>query len=291
MTIPSDRLSYQDTNIFQAARDWVRAGISVIPLRPRDKRPALWEWEPYKTRLPRPDELRAWFRGERNYGIISGWRSLAVLDFDNLGVYATWRAEHDIQTFEVATARGVHLYFFLAEPSRIYHGSGFDLIAGGGYVLGPGSVHPSGAVYQVISPAPIAHVATLADILPADVAVPAARSPVHQPVVMPEPEPVRDPWQAVNQNQALDVITKIKRQVKILDFFPDAISKGADGRWWVARCPFHDDHNPSFWIDTYRGLCGCYAGCTDRSLDVINLYARMANTTDREAIRNLSVLV
>jgi len=290
MSILSNQFLYQDTNIFQAARDWVRAGISVIPLWARDKRPALKAWEPYKTRLPTDDELRAWFQGERNYGVVTGWRGLVVLDFDDLNQYVTWRAEHDIQTFETSTGRGVHLYFFLAESVRAAHLPGLDLIAGGGYVLGPGSVHPSGVVYQVINPAPIARLTTLAEIFPAELIRPAYQ-PSRPVTPQPEPEPARDPWKVVNQNQVEDVITKIKRQVKLLDFFPEAIPKGGDGRWWMARCPFHDDNHPSFWIDTYRGLCGCYACRFPLPMDVINLVSRLNKTTDREAIKILSVLV
>jgi hypothetical protein len=41
------------------------------------------------------------------------------------------------------------------------------------------------------------------------------------------------------------------------------------------------------WVDTGRQICGCYAGCTPKPLDVIDLYARMQGITTKEAIHEL----
>ena len=58
------------------------------------------------------------------------------------------------------------------------------------------------------------------------------------------------------------------------------------GAQHIGCCPFHDDHNPSFWVDAKRNLWGCFA-CGYKG-DVINLHARKENRTLQAAIRDLS---
>jgi hypothetical protein len=60
-----------------------------------------------------------------------------------------------------------------------------------------------------------------------------------------------------------------------------------DARWWMARCPLHDDQHESLWIDNKNGLCGCLAGCTSKPLDVINLYQRLHGCDTAVAAREL----
>ena len=62
--------------------------------------------------------------------------------------------------------------------------------------------------------------------------------------------------------------------------------KKAAGSRMMIQCPFHDDKTPSFWIDTQRGLCGCHT-CGMKPLDVINLFARLNQVSNQEAIREL----
>ena len=62
-------------------------------------------------------------------------------------------------------------------------------------------------------------------------------------------------------------------------------------RWLRCPCPLHDDAEPSFWIDTRDQVCGCFAGCTSKPLDVINLYARLCGLNNREAIFQLARLL
>ena len=42
------------------------------------------------------------------------------------------------------------------------------------------------------------------------------------------------------------------------------------------------------WVDTARGICGCYAGCTPKPFDVIDLYARLHGLDNRDAIKQLA---
>jgi DNA primase len=63
-----------------------------------------------------------------------------------------------------------------------------------------------------------------------------------------------------------------------------ATIKGA-GRYRSARCPFHEDKKPSFWIDTELQIWGCHR-CGIKG-DVINLFSKLAGKTNGEAIKEL----
>jgi DNA primase len=56
----------------------------------------------------------------------------------------------------------------------------------------------------------------------------------------------------------------------------------------VGRCPRHDDKHPSFSVDPKRGLCRCWAGCTDGSLDIFGFCEWYYGDTFPEAIGRLA---
>src|SRR5690606_15961162 len=100
-------------------------GIATIPIRFRDKRP-LVSWSRFQKQLPTPAELINWFTNRVNQAVITGWQNLTVIDFDNLDMYFAWHAwatneggiASDVAelTYQVITARGVHVYVSLDEP-------------------------------------------------------------------------------------------------------------------------------------------------------------------------------
>ena len=59
--------------IEQAALDYLHRGWSVIPMRRRDKRPAI-RWQEFQTVRTNEQELHDWFRRwpEDNVGIVTG---------------------------------------------------------------------------------------------------------------------------------------------------------------------------------------------------------------------------
>lgn len=72
------------------------------------------------------------------------------------------------------------------------------------------------------------------------------------------------------------------------DFFaPDALQRTGAG-WYLARCPFHDDRHPSFWLNTERQIGGCFAGCTPKPVDAINLFAMLHGLDNSTAIAVLA---
>lgn len=172
-------------------------GWHVLPVEPGGKRPI--------TRLaPRgvtdaTDDLTTvtkWLdRTDRNYGIAAGASGLVILDEDQAGALDQWAAHRALTlpaTFTVATAHGRHLYYSSTETftaSTQLDGYGIDVRSGSTYVVGPGSVHASGVIYQVADRRPVT-------ALPEAVAA-VLRAPRHT-IVPQVPSastgPVRAPW-------------------------------------------------------------------------------------------------
>jgi hypothetical protein len=147
-----------NTEILEAAFDYLRRGWSVVPIRPRSKLP-LVAWEEYQHHLAGEGEVAGWFSHwpDANVGIVTGALSrLAVLDIDprHGGTEALAALEQKNgplpATVEAQTGGGGrHLYFKPSNPLRSRAGlaAGIDIRAEGGLVVAPPSIHPSGKRY------------------------------------------------------------------------------------------------------------------------------------------------
>lgn len=271
---------------YETARRWIDSGYTVIPIGFMSKK-AMVDWKEYQTRLPSYTELSQWFYSSiMNLGLIVG-NGLAVIDFDIRAVfehwYPTFMAQYPQGTYMVETRRGMHVYLHTELPAKNYHNPMLDIKAERGYVLIPPSVHPSGFEYRVWQDAPILRVNQLTDVLGEE--------------YMPEVECVETVTERTQYGRSddpfeeafveLQSVQEIRARVSILDLI-DAEPSDRSGRWYVARCPFHDDKNPSFWIDLQRGMCGCRK-CNIKELDVINLFARLNHLSNQEAIREMAM--
>jgi hypothetical protein len=279
------------------AKDWasqfLRVGIAVIPVQYQDKKP-IGKWEQYQHTLP--SRIDGWFMRPINYGVVVGWRNLVVVDFDTLQEYTRWvmwaRRRGDLAAyvldtaFKVRTARGVHVYLTTTEPAQNHKLPGLDIKARSGYVLGPGSVHPTGAIYEPMQDVlNFPQVERVSDLLPADLLLETTLpAQVKRPIQV---QRSGDPWIAAMDASipGTGAVEKIKKTLTVESFFPQAQTTGPG--WSVDLCPFHDDRSPSFWLNTEQQLCGCFAGCTAKPLDVINLYARLHGMNNDDAIRIL----
>ena len=93
--------------------------------------------------------------------------------------------------------------------------------------------------------------------------------------------------QILDQPPGKKTLRSDKNRHKIEDFIPVSMRTGAN--YYVAKCPFHDDQRASMWVDTAKQICGCYAGCSGQTpWDIINLFARLHNVSNNEAIDQLS---
>ncbi|MGJ4971515.1 phage/plasmid primase, P4 family [Bradyrhizobium sp. HKCCYLRH1073] len=142
---------------FRLMGQFVERGLPVLPLVGRQKRPAIKRG--LKAASTDKNELKRYFRKNprANYGICTGGTSnIFVLDIDGptgRRSLAKLIAEHGSlpKTVTVLTGEGEHRYFRgTGTPIKNSAGSlgeGLDVRGDGGYVVGPGSVHPSGSVY------------------------------------------------------------------------------------------------------------------------------------------------
>lgn len=272
-------------SLLEIAFSWVVQGFAVIPILYKDKTPSVYnllggKWNQYKDRLPTTQELTAWCNQQINLAIVTGWNNLVVIDFDNMEIFDLWRSLISVETYMVKTNRGVHVYVRIDEQPEPRHTDFIDIKSRGGYVLIPPSVHPSGHIYTPMNDLPILSVGKLNDVLP-DLFIPVKQEPKQElKLIVPLS---MDPWERASNTVEItnDLVNQIRASHKIENYFPDAERSG--DHWLKAKCPFHDDHSPSFWIDTRRQICGCHV-CQMKPMDIINLVARMRNLSNQDAI-------
>lgn len=158
--MPASTQSAQpETEIARAAKYYLSRRWSVLPLRPREKRPLI-QWEPLQNARPSAPDIDKWFERwpDANIGIVTGEISnLVVLDIDSNhgGNDSLKRLEQRFEllpaTVEAMTGGGGrHLYF--SHPGGLIRNragiaQGIDLRSDGGYVVAPPSIHPIGRRY------------------------------------------------------------------------------------------------------------------------------------------------
>lgn len=143
------------TPMLEIARSYVKNGLSVIPLRFKDKKPSIESWAEYQKRPPTEEELKVWFDNgtPQNIGIVTGRVSgIAVLDFDTPEAIEIAR-RNGMPVCPIAkTGKGYHGYFLYQDGIRNFQKRvdlpGIDLRGQGGYVVAPGSVHSTGERYK-----------------------------------------------------------------------------------------------------------------------------------------------
>ena len=276
-------------NALDTARQWLDLGISTIPIRAGSKKPAL-RWQPYQERLPRGEELRAWW-GRDGYGlaVLTGQRGLAVIDFDDLWLYSCWLSHLSrslaliaLTTYRVRTRRGVHVYIMSGEeaPTRSFksEGLGFDTRGPGGYVLAPPTIHPSGVPYCGIGRPPnIKAIDSIYELIPE------ARRVIQeqQETAARLKQRETDLWSRAMQKSSGVAIEAIKRAYS----FETLLNQPPNGRHtWSVCCPLHSDTAPSFTVYP-DGHAHCF-GCGWHG-DVIDLYAALHKITVQEAIAEM----
>lgn len=145
----------------------VRRGWAVHPLLARSKKPPARSRGFYDATRD-VAQVRDWWAAQpsRNIGIRTGSASrIWVLDVDGPrgeSSLAELEREHGpvMATFTVRTGNGRQMYFAWPVEVEVRNDTdlrpGIDVRGEGGYVVGPGSVHPSGRIYEIAVDAPVA---------------------------------------------------------------------------------------------------------------------------------------
>ena len=234
-----------------AALALLRAGFSIVPLRPRAKRPMV-PWVEFQRRRATEDEALAWWRSipEAGVGIVCGRvSSLIVLDEDPRNGGTT--SLHALPVSKGPTVRtgggGRHLYFALNGEQVSKVGAllpGVDLLGDGALATAPPSVHPNGKTYSwepgcALGDVPLPSLPFWLRGLLSDRRRAAGRPAAH-----------------------LFSSGAIPHTVEELLGRLEGIRRTATG--WTARCPAHADHDPSLSVGVGQGgrlLLHCFAGC------------------------------
>jgi len=236
-----------------AALDYLRAGLSLIPIRREDKRPCL-PWREFQARRPTRAQVITWWKRcpDAGVAIVCGAISrLAVLDFDPRngdGLHALAGRLPRTPISETGGG-GRHYYFRLAPGERLSKIPdllpGMDLQAEASCVVAPPSVHPSGRRYRWVPGLALGEV-PLAP-LPALIRQLIALHRVPQEIERPNGGR-RLGGEGLSVEAVLSHLRGVKRCA----------------RGWVARCPAHDDREPSLSVADEGGkvLLHCFAGCT-----------------------------
>jgi hypothetical protein len=283
--------------VYQSAKYFVDNGISVFPVRWRDKRPAVSSWEKYKTYLPTDSDLRGWFPCDmRNYAVVLGWNRLACLDFDDMDAWYSWQnwtLDNQIlrqrERYMVKTRRGIHFYFHLLEDLHNLKLPGIDFKTSG-YCVGPDSTHPSGHIYYAMDTTGFPIVEKLSDIMPAELLTNAINSDI-RPVIpvtarTSENRLVYDIFEQAEQpmEARLSPVDKVRSSWRIETFFPD--SKFDSRGFASVNCLFHPRDNCSAWINVDSQLFGCHV-CNMKPMTVIGLYAALHQVDIKTAIKSM----
>jgi hypothetical protein len=141
-----------------------QAGLSVLPLPPKQKAPPPQGWERYCVDRADDDQVDAWFANTfKNVGVACGPASggaadgLVVLVFNDDDLYGAFTGGEVPGTWVARSVRGPHVYVRINGdlPETTYWTSRrsgslrvLELRGSGAYVVAPDSQHPDGPLYE-----------------------------------------------------------------------------------------------------------------------------------------------
>jgi hypothetical protein len=143
-------------SVLDRAHDFAERGLSVIRLKPCSKKPQ-GGWKTFQQRHATDAELVRWFgsAGDSppNIGLVTGRISgVVVVDTDSAEAEVWAKTSLPVTEMMTETAKGFHRFY--RDPGfhvgNKVHAGGLklDLKADHGYVVGPGSVHETGVIYE-----------------------------------------------------------------------------------------------------------------------------------------------
>lgn len=254
----------------QRALWWLERDFLLLPVQPNSKK-IVSGFGPYQDAIKTPERVAMWF-SERSLAnlTVCGTQTSLILDFDDPDLYRSWARQFPdaARTYTEQTPRGgyhVFAHAWYKDLQRVALIKGVELKR---VVL----VAPS-----VVDNKPYIHGA--GELLDLDATL--VLSPLSQTPISPRVARVNI--------HAKSRLQKIKSAFSCLALIqsarPGLRVPQSSKRFITVACPFHDDKEPSCWVDTVRNLWGCHA-CGTRG-DVINLYARLKGLSVTEAIREM----
>jgi hypothetical protein len=232
--------------------EWRRHSVSIVPVLPGQKRPAL-EWAEYQHRRATPAEVSAWVHRwpDAGVGIVCGRVSgLFVVDIDprNGGDVSVARFDLGRGPLVDTGGGGLHAYYASPAPPAKITGllAGVDLQGEGSLVVVPPSMHASGRRYRFREGRALG-----------EVPLPPGPFWLRELLRQHRADLLRTEAQARGPCPQLDeVLARLTGVRKVR-------------RGWLARCPGHADTAPSLSVavgDKGKLLLYCFGGCTFRQI-------------------------
>lgn len=137
-------------------------GLTIHPVKPRNKEPWLAGWPKQASRDPQV--VQGWITRfpTSNYGVAAS-EDFCILESDNVGELQSRLSKQLPHTYTVqARPNRPHMYFKQTDKSRAAGNMDcpgiFEFKQNGRYVVGEGSIHPEGMTYSCIKDEPIAEI-------------------------------------------------------------------------------------------------------------------------------------
>jgi hypothetical protein len=279
------------TDAFVVAHLWISRGWQLLPCQPGTKR-LVMGFGPNRGVIGGGDDVRFWFQERGANLAVLASDSGVILDFDKIELYDLFAAGWPglAGSYTESTPRGGRHVFL-------------ELAAGDGLAL-PGLVrgvevkrfclaHPSiveGEKYEIIESGAILTIppAQLKEALSPFFVVGDKYQPASASRLLGRPGVENGHFSGGSKNRG--ILAKVKAAWPILSyltFFEPKLRLEGSGRWRSGRCPWHEDHNPSMWVNLVRNTWGCQA-CGAHG-DIVNWHARRLGTTDQTlAARDLA---
>jgi putative DNA primase/helicase len=192
---------------FEQAQEYIAKGFSVIPLRPKGKKPALDSWKEFQKRRPSGEELKKWFSNgsSNNIAIVTGSLSgIVVIDLDTLEAVQFAKENRFPATPTVKTGNGFHGYFLYREGIRSESGGkvfpGLHVKSEGGMATAPPSIHENGLPYEWVAGRGLDDIpfAPLPEII--------VKKLLQRP---PDRTPLREAYKGVDQGNRNDTLARL----------------------------------------------------------------------------------
>ncbi len=170
---PTEVSAFRKNAVLKEAKQYIKAGLSVIPIRNDGSKAPTVEWKKFQNKSAEGHELKDLFHSGLGIAIVGGKVSgnLEIIDFDDEELFESWDLEVNTGWPElvaqlplVKTPEGYHVYYRCEEAvegnvklaEREQDGEVKTLIetrGEGGYVLAPPSppeCHPEGKGYELL---------------------------------------------------------------------------------------------------------------------------------------------
>lgn len=246
--------------------------INFVLLEPKGKRPIQKDWT---TKQIKYDDIlfKNHLKGSGNYGVIGGGdKHLVIIDFDEE------RLQEEVipklpETFTVRTGRGLlHKYFFSdnATSFKIFNEEGdtlADIQGEGKQVVGAGSLHPNGNIYEVVDDIDIA-------FLPYS-EIKALLVPYNK-----KDEKVDKKKEDKEKQEDSELLKSIKSKVKMSEVLKEM---GIDSSRNPCPCPFHESKGGKcLGFNDEMGTAHCFH--CDESWNVFTILMQFKKIKFKEAL-------